>query len=81
MPPGPAYMLTGAGAACSVIAACLWLARVRPGDWLEPFTAAGRMTLTLYVGHILLGMGTLESWACSMAARRSHRCCCGRCCS
>jgi len=61
MPPGPAYVLTGAGAACSVIAACLWLTRVRPGDWLEPFTAAGRMTLTLYVGHILLGMGTLES--------------------
>lgn len=61
MPPGPAYVLMGAGAACSVIAACLWLARVRPGDWLEPFTAAGRMTLTLYVGHILLGMGTLES--------------------
>ncbi|NNC09890.1 DUF418 domain-containing protein, partial [Corallococcus exiguus] len=60
MPPGPAYVLTGAGAACSVIAACLWLTRVRPGDWLEPFTAAGRMTLTLYVGHILLGMGTLE---------------------
>lgn len=61
MPPGPAYVLTGAGAACSVIAACMWLARVRPGDWLEPFIAAGRMTLTLYVGHILLGMGTLES--------------------
>ncbi|ARZ74356.1 hypothetical protein CCR98_09270 [Stenotrophomonas sp. WZN-1] len=60
MPPGPAYVLTGAGAACSVIAACLWLTRVHPGDWLEPFTAAGRMTLTLYVGHILLGMGTLE---------------------
>lgn len=60
MPPGPVYVLTGAGAACSVIAACLWLTRVHPGDWLEPLTAAGRMTLTLYVGHILLGMGTLE---------------------
>lgn len=61
MPPGPAYVLTGAGAACSVIAACLWLARLRSGEWLAPFTAAGRMTLTLYVAHILLGMGTLES--------------------
>ncbi|MCU1125241.1 DUF1624 domain-containing protein [Stenotrophomonas maltophilia] len=61
MPAGSAYVLMGAGAACTVIATCLWLTRVRPGDWLEPFSAAGRMTLTLYVGHILLGMGTLES--------------------
>lgn len=61
MPPGPAYLLTGAGAACSLIATCLLLTRRYPGDWMEPFTAAGRMTLTLYVGHILLGMGTLES--------------------
>ncbi|MBN4957025.1 DUF1624 domain-containing protein [Stenotrophomonas maltophilia] len=60
MPPGPAYVLTSAGAACSAIAACLWISRRYPGDWLEPLTAAGRMTLTLYVGHILLGMGTLE---------------------
>lgn len=60
MPPGPAYVLTGAGAACSAIAACIWVSRRYPGDWREPLTAAGRMTLTLYVGHILLGMGTLE---------------------
>lgn len=61
MPPGPAYLLTGAGAACSLIATCLLLTRRYPGDWMKPFTAAGRMTLTLYAGHILLGMGTLES--------------------
>lgn len=61
MPPGPAYLLTGAGAACALIAACLWLVRLHPGDWLEPFTAAGRMTLSLYVAHILVGMGVLES--------------------
>ncbi|TGW17329.1 DUF1624 domain-containing protein [Stenotrophomonas maltophilia] len=60
MPPGPAYVLTGAGAACSAIAMCLCVSRRYPGDWLQPLTAAGRMTLTLYVGHILLGMGTLE---------------------
>lgn len=60
MPPGPAYVLTGTGAACSAIAMCLWVSRRYPGDWLQPLTAAGRMTLTLYVGHILLGMGTLE---------------------
>ncbi|KOQ79013.1 membrane protein [Stenotrophomonas maltophilia] len=60
MPPGPAYVLTGSGAACSVIAACLWVSRRYPGNWRAPLTAAGRMTLSLYVGHILLGMGTLE---------------------
>lgn len=61
MPPGPAYVLTGAGAACTMIASCLWLARAWPGDGLAPFTAAGRMTLSLYVAHILIGMGTLEA--------------------
>ena len=61
MPPGPAYVLTGMGAACAAIAACLWLVRAHPGAWSRPFASAGRMTLTLYVAHILLGMGTLEA--------------------
>ena len=61
MPPGPAYLLAGSGAACLAIGACLWcVARWPRAPW--PFlTDAGRMTLTLYVAHILLGMGALEA--------------------
>ena len=54
------WWLTGAGAACAVIAACLWLVRLHPGDWLEPFTAAGRMTLSLYVAQRPGRMGLLK---------------------
>ena len=61
MPPGPAYLLAGAGAACLVIGSCLWLVARWPDAYWHPFTAAGRMTLTLYVAHILLGMGALEA--------------------
>ena len=29
--------------------------------WLRPFIATGQLALTLYVAHVLLGMGTLEA--------------------
>lgn len=59
IPPGPAYLLTGTGSALITIGICLIAAqwRVFPPAML----AAGRMTLTLYLAHILLGMGTLEA--------------------
>jgi uncharacterized membrane protein YeiB len=61
MPPLPLFLLSAGGTATTVIALCLvvsdstWLRR-----WLEPFVAAGRMALTWYVLHIVLGLGTLE---------------------
>lgn len=62
VPPMPLYMLAGAGAAAVVIGLCL-----RFSDWFERsgvlriVTPAGRQTLTLYIAHILIGMGTLEA--------------------
>ncbi len=58
LPPMPFYVLAGTGAACILIGLCLWLAPRLPA--LSLFTAAGRQTLTLYLAHILIGMGTLE---------------------
>ncbi|MDF1624748.1 MAG: DUF418 domain-containing protein [Parvibaculaceae bacterium] len=61
LPPTPLYFLAGSGAAAMVIGLCLFIA-----PWLEKtgmlklVTPAGRQTLTLYIAHILLGMGTLE---------------------
>lgn len=59
MPPGPLYVVAGLGTASAVIGACL----LAVGQWpawlnylLSPFLATGRMTLTLYAAHILIGM-------------------------
>ncbi|MFK7888144.1 MAG: DUF418 domain-containing protein [Gammaproteobacteria bacterium] len=62
VPPMPLYMLAGSGAAALVIGLCL-----RSADWLDRMgvlkvvTPAGRQALSLYVAHILLGMGSLEA--------------------
>ncbi len=57
-PPGPLYVLAGSGAALSVIGLSLRLGEVWVFTCLMP---AGRQSLTLYIAHILLGMGTLEA--------------------
>lgn len=62
LPPTPIYTLAGLGAACLVTGICL-LVSDRLGAWgvLRVVAPAGRQTLTLYIAHILVGMGTLES--------------------
>ncbi|MBO9441425.1 DUF418 domain-containing protein [Phaeobacter italicus] len=56
------YFVAGCGAAAAVVGACLLLAgplaRVGLVSLLVP---AGRQTLTLYIAHIVLGMGALEA--------------------
>jgi len=61
MPPMPLYIFAGAGTACAVITALVSFG-LRYGEkgWLHPFVATGQLALSLYVGHVLLGMGTLE---------------------
>ncbi|MBL4767299.1 MAG: DUF418 domain-containing protein [Rhodobacteraceae bacterium] len=69
LPPTPFYILAGCGSSAALIGGILlltpvldrqnnsaWLLRVTP--WL---TAPGRQSLTLYVAHIVIGMGTLEA--------------------
>ena len=61
IPPGPFYIIAGTGSACVVIGLLLklWpkIEKLRIGPAL---TAPGRQSLTLYVAHILIGMGILE---------------------
>lgn len=61
IPPGPFYIVAGTGSACVVIGLLLklWpgIEKLRVGPML---TAPGRQSLTLYVAHILIGMGILE---------------------
>lgn len=62
MPPMPLYMIAGAGTACAVIALVVALGeRYRDSAWLRPFVSTGQLALTLYVAHVVLGMGTLEA--------------------
>jgi len=62
IPPGPFYILAGAGTACVVIGLLLKLWPVIERIRIAPaLTAPGRQSLTLYVAHILIGMGVLEA--------------------
>jgi uncharacterized membrane protein YeiB len=62
IPPGPFYLIAASGSACLVIGLMLRLGnlldRLGLAEWLA---TPGRMALSLYVAHILLGMGTLEA--------------------
>lgn len=62
MPPGPLYVLMGIGSASVTIGICLRLTSLLPG-WPWRFVLpAGRMTLSLYLAHIVIGMGLLEAF-------------------
>ncbi len=62
MPPMPLYMLSGAGTACAVIAASIAFGlRYGHCGWLRPLVATGQLALTMYVGHVVVGMGILEA--------------------
>ncbi|HGG63804.1 MAG TPA: DUF418 domain-containing protein [Rhodobacteraceae bacterium] len=62
IPPGPLYVLAGIGTSTLVVGLCLLATpafdRLGLTHWLA---APGRQTLTLYVAHILIGMGSLEA--------------------
>ncbi len=61
MPPMPLYVLAGGGVACAVIAAAIALGeRYQGAAWLRPFVATGQLALTLYVAHVVVGMGVLD---------------------
>jgi uncharacterized membrane protein YeiB len=62
MPPMPLYMLAGSSTACAIIAASIALGeRYQNAAWLRPFVATGQLALTLYVAHVVLGMGLLDA--------------------
>lgn len=62
MPPLPLYVLAAGGTASAIIAASVALGK-RYGDrrWLRPFVATGQLALTLYVAHVVVGMGILDA--------------------
>jgi len=62
MPPMPLYILAGIGVACIVISLSVSIGQGCAGArWLTPLISTGQLALTLYVAHVILGMGTLEA--------------------
>ncbi len=61
IPPMPFYMIAGMSTACMVLAVSLRVSLWLKGRaLLKLCNQIGRQTLTLYIAHILLGMGILE---------------------
>lgn len=61
IPPMPLYMLAGMGAASMIVGLCLLMtAGLTRYGVLALVAPAGRQSLTLYIGHIVIGMGSLE---------------------
>lgn len=61
LPPTPAFLLAGGATATLVIAVCCAVTPCLPRWLSSPLVATGRLALTLYVAHVLLGLGTLEA--------------------
>jgi uncharacterized membrane protein YeiB len=62
MPPMPLYMAAGAATAVAVILVSVDVAeRWREAVWVRSLVATGQLALTLYVAHVLIGMGVLET--------------------
>jgi uncharacterized membrane protein YeiB len=62
MPPMPLYMAAATGTAFAVVALSVLVAHRSAGArWLAPMVATGQMALTLYVAHVVIGLGALEA--------------------
>jgi len=62
MPPVPTYFLAGTGAALTAIGSCAYLeAGFGARGWFRVLVHTGQLALSLYVAHVLVGMGTLEA--------------------
>ena len=69
MPPMPLYMFAAGGTACASIALCVELGeRFGTALWLRSLVSVGQLALTLYVAHVVLGMGLLGA-----AGRLEHQ--------
>ena len=57
----PLYIVAGAGTAIAIITICLELTfRYPKARIFPPLVATGQLALTMYVAHVVIGMGFLE---------------------
>lgn len=60
IPPALLYIIAGGGFATMVVGVCVLFYGSREGRIGSVFARAGRQSLTLYIAHILVGMGIME---------------------
>lgn len=61
IPPMPFYILSGsATAVITIVLSVMFTERFQHQVWIQPFTSTGQLALSLYVAHVLIGMGILE---------------------
>ena len=61
LPPTPLYIIAKGATAVFVITLCIWLMQFKSARLLAvPFIATGKMALTLYVAHVLIGIFPYE---------------------
>jgi len=61
MPPLPIYMFSGAAIAFSIISACILIAKKFEKSFIiDALNKTGQLALTLYVAHVVIGMGIIE---------------------
>lgn len=61
IPPLPLYLLVGGATAVLVINGSIWLGQRLSDALKEPLVSTGQLALTIYLGHVFVGMGLLES--------------------
>lgn len=62
MPPMPTYMIAAGSLSTIAILLCLSICQYFPRlHILTMLATVGRLSLTLYVAHVIVGMGTLEA--------------------
>ncbi len=60
IPPLPLYIAAGGGTAVLVILGAIWLGDRLSPKLTEPFVSTGQLALSIYLGHVFVGMGILE---------------------
>lgn len=62
IPPLPQYIISAGSSAVIVLIGCLYFSDKFPKNKIQKWLCqTGQLSLTLYVAHVILGMGTLES--------------------
>lgn len=61
IPPLPFYLAAGAATAVLVIVGSIWFGERVSSRVSEPLVSTGQLALTIYLAHVLVGMGTLEA--------------------
>lgn len=61
-PPMPLFMISACGTGLALIIISIIIAeKFAESEWMRPFLATGRLSLTIYLFHVIIGMNALES--------------------